>query len=221
MKHGINVLAPKFFAGKKPDLAVAGFNVGWNIGLANKFSGTYGAALMADSMSIPAIAFSGRDGMQIPWDTDPRPHYVELYSDLAVKIIDTLVANPKPWVDEGSFIGVNFPAVGWTKDDKPPMCTKVEDFKFILTATAGVGIRWPWNHGKDVPTCGQTTLPKEQEALLNGWMLSLSGARTDGCWVTISVLDRKRDNASKDKQSTVKENLRSILSCLPGSKGPL
>jgi len=215
MKHGIDVVAPKFFDGNKPDLAVAGVNVGRNMGIGDTFSGTYGCALMADSMGVPAIAFSAGTGDQISWETTPVPMYVQLYSDLAVKIIDTLVANEQPWMNPGTFIAVNFPRVGsecphWGAVENP-QCTKVEDFKFILTSANSWGRWFP----KDVFTCGAKTLPNDV------WIMDTLMRKEDGCYVTITVMNRSRFNADPPEQSTVKENLRSILSCLPDSKGPL
>lgn len=200
MKHGIEELAPTFFDGKKPDLAIAGFNVGSNVGIANRVSGTLGAALMADSLGIPAIAFSGVDGTHIPWYTHPWPLYVHLYSEAAVKVVDVLTDNPQPWMDPGSIISVEFPSLEWQGTQ---VCRSVEDFKFVLTAEAWTGFRFVWNHGKDVKTCGHTTLPKEQDAIGKG-----------PCVVAITVLNRSKDNASRDKQATVRENLKSILTCL-------
>jgi 5'/3'-nucleotidase SurE len=67
MRYGIQTLSPKFFGGP-PDIAVAGFNVGSNLGTTVLFSGTVGAATEAVKEGIPAIAFSGRTGKQTAWN---------------------------------------------------------------------------------------------------------------------------------------------------------
>lgn len=53
MRYGIQTLGPKFFGGP-PDIAVAGPNVGSNLGLTVLVSGTVGAATEAvkEGMSI-------------------------------------------------------------------------------------------------------------------------------------------------------------------------
>lgn len=67
MRYGIQTLSPIFFGGA-PDIAVAGFNVGANLGTTVLISGTVGAATEAVKKGIPAIAFSGSTGSQTAWN---------------------------------------------------------------------------------------------------------------------------------------------------------
>lgn len=79
MRYGIQTPAPKFFGGP-PDIAVAGFNVGANLGATVQVSGTVGAATEAAKEGIPAIAFSGSTGSQTGY-TAP----VETYETVSVE----------------------------------------------------------------------------------------------------------------------------------------
>lgn len=63
MRYAIQNLSTSFFGGP-PDIAVAGPNVGSNLGLVTQASGTVGAATEAVKEGVPAIAFSGTTGSQ-------------------------------------------------------------------------------------------------------------------------------------------------------------
>ncbi|KAL5360602.1 survival protein sure-like phosphatase/nucleotidase [Aspergillus floccosus] len=195
MKHGIQNLAPKFFGGA-PDLAVAGPNVGANIGLAVFFSGTIGATTYAaHTAKVPAIAFSGVTGDPIAWN-ESTPAYSTIYADLAAKVTDRVVAAGTPYLPEDIWLNVNFPKV------TDSSCTNVDDFQFILTRILGA---IPLVTPDDVETCGETRLPTETSVVLR-----------DGCYASISVgtADDKRD-ANATMQAVVLDRLGDLLTCLP------
>ncbi|KAL8869170.1 MAG: hypothetical protein Q9198_007959, partial [Flavoplaca austrocitrina] len=97
MRYGIQTLSPKYFGGA-PELAVAGFNVGANLGLTTLISGTVGAATEASKHGIPALAFSGTSGTQIPYTTLPVPAYASTYAALSLNLTQTLIASGKPFL---------------------------------------------------------------------------------------------------------------------------
>lgn len=67
MRHGIQNLSLTHFRAR-PDIAVAGPNVGANLGPVVQISGTVGAATEAVKEGVPAIAFSGTTGSQTAWN---------------------------------------------------------------------------------------------------------------------------------------------------------
>ncbi|KAF9884242.1 hypothetical protein FE257_001974 [Aspergillus nanangensis] len=195
MKHGINSVAPKFFGGA-PDLAVAGPNVGANIGLAVFFSGTVGATTYAaHTAQIPGIAFSGVSGDAIAWN-ETTPAYSQIYADLAAKLTDRVVAAGTPYLPADTWLNVNF---GEVSDSS---CTRVDDFQFVLTRILGA---IPLITPDDVETCGGTRLPTETSVVLR-----------DGCYASVSVgsaADKKDANATM--QAVVLDKLGDLLTCLP------
>ncbi|KAJ5129986.1 uncharacterized protein N7515_006025 [Penicillium bovifimosum] len=193
MKEGINGRAPQFFNGR-PDLAVAGPNVGNNIGFAVYLSGTVGATVYAAQAGIPAIAFSGASGSQTAWNVS-RPHYSNVYADLATNLTNQLVAAGTPYLPNSIWLNVNFGAVS------DSACTKPEEFSFVLSR---IHVAIPFITPDDVTTCGRSRLPTEFEVLL-----------TPGCHASISVgmADTKGD-ANATTQGIVLKKLDSLLSCL-------
>lgn len=193
IKNGINSLAPRFFNGSKPDLAVTGFNVGANLGLTTQISGTVGAAVQAIKEGVPAIAFSGTTGTQISY-TDKTPLYAQIYADLSTNITMALIDSGKPYLPNDVWLNVNFPAVS---DDT---CNKVSDFKFVLSR-----INVAFLSPDDVETCGTNRLPTERSVVTN----------TQGCYVSISPGDEHKLTADVDSQAVVLKKLGHMLSCLP------
>ncbi|KAI4125355.1 MAG: hypothetical protein LQ338_004314, partial [Usnochroma carphineum] len=198
MRYGIQTLSPKFFGGA-PDIAVAGFNVGANLGPTTLISGTVGATTEAAKESIPAIAFSGTTGSQTAWTVNPVPLYATVYADLSANLTRTLVAGSgdnKPYLPSNIWLNVNYPAVSDSS------CSSPADFKFVLSRIndAAVGA------ASDVETCGTTRLPTETSVV----------GRTDGCWASVSVgrADTKGD-ASASEQAVVLGKLGTVLTCLP------
>ncbi|KAL8960654.1 MAG: hypothetical protein Q9193_002677 [Seirophora villosa] len=194
MRYGIQTLSPRFFGGP-PELAVAGFNVGANLGTTTLISGTVGAATEAAKSGIPAIAFSGTSGSQIGW-TAPTPLYASVYADLSTNVTQQLAATCKPFLPPNTWLNVNFPAVSSSS------CSSVKDFRFVLSRinSAGSGT------AADVNRCGTTRLPTEKAVV----------ATKPGCWASISVgkADTKGD-ATAEVQAVVAEKLAALLSCLP------
>ncbi|KAL9008950.1 MAG: hypothetical protein Q9173_005979, partial [Seirophora scorigena] len=195
MRYGIQTLSPKFF-GSPPELAVAGFNVGANLGTTTLISGTVGAATEAAKSGIPAIAFSGTSGSQTGW-TAPTPLYASVYADLSTNVTQQLAASCKPFLPPSTWLNVNFPAVSSSS------CSSVKDFRFVLSRinSAGSGT------AADVNRCGTTRLPTEKAVV----------ATKPGCWASISVgkADTKGD-AVAEVQAVVAEKLAALLSCHAG-----
>lgn len=195
MKYGIQTLSPTYFGGP-PDLAVAGFNIGANLGLTVLASGTVGAATEAAKEGIPAIAFSGSTGSQTAWTAAPET-YEQVYADLSTNITQTLLASGAPYLPDGIWLNVNYPAVS------DGSCDNVAEYHFVLSRIfPAIPILTP----KDVVTCGnEGRLPTETSVV-----------ETAGCYASISVgVATTKLDASAANQQVVLAKLSSILSCLP------
>ncbi|KAK5169106.1 uncharacterized protein LTR77_006415 [Saxophila tyrrhenica] len=194
MKYGINTLSEEFFGGE-PDIAVAGPNVGSNLGIITQFSGTVGAAVEAVKQGIPAIAFSGSSGSQTAWNA-PLETYMSTYADLSTTLTQAVVNSGTPYLPGDVFLNVNYPEIG-------DNCRKPSDFKFVLSR---VNIAVPFVTPDDVETCGNDgRLPNERDVI-----------GTDGCYASVSVGDANdKTTAGIKAQRVVLGKLQSILSCLP------
>jgi len=197
MRYGIQNLSETYFGGA-PDIAVAGPNVGTNLGLTTLISGTVGAATEASKEGIPAIAFSGSTGSQTAWNTAPQT-YEEVYADLSTTVTQALVSSGKPYLPSGIWLNVNYPAVNSTS------CSSTSDFKFVLSR---INTAVPLITGKDVTTCNNGgRLPTETKVV-----------GTSGCYASISVgVASTKLDANATEQGVVLNKLSSILSCLPSS----
>ncbi|KAL2021742.1 hypothetical protein VTK56DRAFT_6685 [Thermocarpiscus australiensis] len=195
MRYGIDTIAPPFWNGQGPELAVTGPNVGSNVFLEVQFSGTVGAAVYAaKEEKIPAIAFSGASDGNLPWNTSPEPQRSLVYAQLATTLTNAVIASGTPYLPEDVFLNVNFPEV--TGD-----CTQASAFKWVLSRIDPHGFL----STPDVEICGSTWLPTEESVM-----------DADGCYVSISVGDvNDKTTASADKQAVVLEKLQSMLTCLP------
>ena len=195
MKYGIQTLSRNFFA-SPPDIALAGPNVGANLGITTQVSGTVGAATEASKEGIPGIAFSGTTGSQISYMTSPQDPYVGIYADLATNLTQTLTASGKPFLPSNTWLNVNFAAV------TPGSCDSAAKFQFILTRIYNVGVIG----NIDVNTCGAKRLPDEKSVV------------GKGCYASVSVgkADTKLDASAKE-QAVVLAKLKPILSCLPNN----
>lgn len=198
MKYGLDTLASQIFDGSAADIALAGPNVGSNLGVVVYFSGTVGAATAASKQGTPGIAFSGSSGDPTPWN-EPVPAYSEVYAQLATKLTTAVTDSEKPYLPENVWLNVNFPASSDTA------CSSADDFKFVLSR---IHLAVPFISDDDVETCGNDgRLPRESEVV-----------DTPGCYVSVSVgsADDKGD-ANADKQQTVLDKLGDFLTCLPDS----
>ncbi len=197
MRYGIQTLSSKFF-GSAPDIAVAGFNVGANLGTTVLVSGTVGAATEAVKEGIPGLAFSGTTGTQTAWNVTPVPDYAPIYADLSTNVTQTLVGTGKPYLPGDIWLNVNFPAAG-----SGTSCTNASQLKFVLSRiyTAIPGIT-----PADVVTCNNGgRLPTETTVV-----------GTAGCYASISVGEAVfKADANATSQAFVLHKLQSILSCLP------
>ncbi|KAL2056389.1 hypothetical protein ABVK25_003412 [Lepraria finkii] len=193
MRYGIQTLSPKYFGGA-PDIAVAGFNVGANLGTTVLISGTVGAATEASKEGIPSIAFSGTTGSQTAWNT-PVQTYQTVYADLSTNVTQTLVGSGKPYLATNIWLNVNFPAVSGST------CSSPADFNFVLSRINTANKSTP----ADVNTCGSTRLPTETSVV-----------DTAGCYASISVgVATTKGDATAAEQAVVLGKLKKILSCLP------
>lgn len=196
MRHGIQTLSNTFFDGP-PDLAVAGFNVGTNLGIVTSISGTVGAAVEAVKNGIPAIAFSGSTGHQTAWNS-PLQSYMTIYADLAANITQALTSSGKPYLPKGVFLNVNFPAVG-------DRCPSASSFKFVLSR---IYPAIPPLTPDDVEICGGKRLPVERSVV----------KVTAGCFASISVGNTEKVDVGADVQAVVLDKLKGVLSCLPDDR---
>lgn len=196
MRHGIQNLSNSFFRGP-PDLAVAGFNVGTNLGIVTSISGTVGAAVEAVKEGIPAIAFSGSTGHQTAWNV-PLQSYMTIYAELSANITQELTSNGKPYLPKDVFLNVNFPAV----NDR---CSSASSFKFVLSR---IYPAVPPLTPDDVETCGGKRLPVERSVVKG----------TEGCFASISVGNTEKVDVGAEVQGVVLEKLKGILSCLPDDR---
>ncbi|PKM56128.1 MAG: 5'/3'-nucleotidase SurE [Firmicutes bacterium HGW-Firmicutes-5] len=101
--HGILELS-----NRKPDYCISGINYGENLGLAFTCSGTLGAAFEADSLGIPAIAFS----RSIPQQYQKSEVFMNLEWEIEKqwvrRITSNILENGMP--DQVKILNVNFPA---------------------------------------------------------------------------------------------------------------
>lgn len=194
MKYGLQTLASKIFNGGAVDIAVAGPNVGSNLGILTQLSGTVGAATEAVKEGIPGIAFSGSSGNATAWNA-PVPNYATVYAQLATQVTQAVVDSGKPYLAKNIWLNVNFPASTDTA------CLSAQDVKFVLSR-----INSAFLTKDDVVTCGNGgRLPTESEVV-----------DTPGCYASISVghADSKGD-ADAEEQQAVLEKLGGLLTCLP------
>lgn len=198
MRYGIDLFGPQVWNGAKPELAVAGPNVGSNLYLAVHFSGTVGATVHAVKSGIPGVAFSGASEGTLPWDTPaPIPPRSLVYAELATKFTNALVASGKPYLPPNVWLNVNFPKV----EEGGGACTRADQFKFVLTR-----INLGLFSGPDVMHCGSTRLPTETDVILN---------KNGACYVAVSVGDaRDKTTASAEDQKVVLEKLKGLFVCI-------
>ncbi|KAK2050887.1 5'/3'-nucleotidase sure [Colletotrichum caudatum] len=194
MRYGFEQFAPRLWSGNSPELAVAGPNVGSNLGNL-RFSGTAATAAYASlEKRVPAIAFSAASGKRLPWDTSPKPASCKLYAVLATRLVSKLTEGRKPYLPRDTWLNVNFPAVSDTH------CTDPDEFKWVLSRINSKFAARP-----DVKICGSERLPDERRVI-----------DTRGCYISISVANSKdKATASREKQKEVVKKLDRFLSCLP------
>ncbi|KAK5075765.1 hypothetical protein LTR70_009985 [Exophiala xenobiotica] len=193
MQYGIETLSPRFFGGA-PVFAVAGVNVGANLGGTTLISGTVGAASYAATQGIPSIAFSGVTGTQTAWTALVQP-YMTVYAALATNLTQELLASEKPYLPPNIWLNVNFPAVGST-------CSRPDQFRFVLSRiNAANGNATPL----DVAVCGGTRLPTETDVV----------GTSSGCHASVSVGEASSKlDANASAQQVVLGKLKSVLRCL-------
>lgn len=165
-----------------------------NLGLTVLISGTVGAATEASIEGIPAIAFSGTTGSQVAWTTATET-YQSVYANLSTNVTQTLLASGKPYLPDGLWLNVNYPA------STTSSCSSAADFRFVLSRINSATIFT----ADDVETCGSSRLPTETSVV-----------GTAGCYASISVgVASNKGDADATEQAVVLSKLQSILSCLP------
>lgn len=111
---GIHNMLPKV-----PDLVVSGINHGANLGDDVTYSGTVAAAMEANLMGIPAIAFS--------LATFEQSSYFNDAAQMAVQVARQVIANGLP---ADTFLNVNIPNCQ-KADMQPPLITRQGKRSFI------------------------------------------------------------------------------------------
>lgn len=195
IKNGIDAVGPNLWNGAKPELALAGPNVGSNLGASVPFSGTVGAAVYAaKTAGIPAIAFSGSTGSPTAWNA-ATPLYSKVYADLALNVTNTIIKSGTPYLPSNTWLNVNFPK------STSSQCNSASQFKFVFSRINS-GIL----SAKDANWCGSTRLPTENDVV-----------GTSGCYVSISPGDANDKTTVNDAavQLQIINKLKPILSCLP------
>ncbi|KAF5345809.1 hypothetical protein D9756_010878 [Leucocoprinus leucothites] len=197
---GINTLAPKFFKGKKPDLVVAGSNIGNNLGTTIQISGTDHAAMEAANLGVPAIAFSGATGSQVSYtalETDPTSAAIVatgIYNKLTVRLVETLLKTTEKKAEilpPRTVVNVNYPST--------TNCSSAEHFKWVFTRT--------------VPAPAGTV---DVDICRNGGVLvdERTAFAVPGCWVTVSVFSSVTlDDVDAATQRAVVDVLKPLLRC--------
>ena len=119
----LDYVAPKVWGNNtKPDLLVAGPNVGQNLGpFLYTLSGTIGATYAAVGRGVPAIAFSGgslygQRGYKEINTTTPSgyPDPATIYAQLSVALVNQLAKNTRPGkalLPLGYGLNVNYPSI--------------------------------------------------------------------------------------------------------------
>jgi len=194
VKYGIKTVAPNYFGSSKPDFILAGPNVGANLGLINLLSGTVGVASEGAQEGIPSIAFSaaGNDFHSYTGLVDGDASHV--YSQLSVKILDTLVASGAPYLPKNTFLNVNY--------GKPTAnCTTADKYSFVFSKAYSAWLG---------PSCGQYPVPDESSAQMS-----------TECLATISPLTSIKTGPTMQVQQAVMAKFAPILSCYTGPSSPL
>lgn len=193
LKYGLDTFGPQIWSGQQPELVVAGPNVGANLWLQVRFSGTVGIAVHAAHIAqIPGIAFSGGSTGTLAWDTVPAPRRSLLYAELATNLTEAVLASGAPYLPRNVWLNVNFPEV-------EGRCTDASQFTWILTR-----INPGFLSKDDVEHCGTRRLPTEEEV-----------HRLGGCRISVSVGDATdKSTASAAQQAVVLKKLEDMLDCL-------
>ena len=228
MAYGIETIAPQYF-NMSVDLALTGPNVGcmslkppsrWTYIFANTShlttatlgndvltSGSVGAATRAVLLGVPAISFSGLSGSPAAWDIGNGWGYPHIYSDLSIKIVQTLLATSEPYLPNNTWLNVNYPTSAEVCPYTP------EGFDIVLSRINSVDDKDPKDSTPpDVRTCGSTRLPTEEKVIKKS---ATAPPKFHPCVVSISVgrADTKGD-AGAEEQAVVLEKLGNIFTCL-------
>lgn len=166
-----------------------------NLGLADLFAGTIGAATTASLAGVPAIAFSATTGSQVSYTTLTSSDPAFIYAEVATNFTSIVIAAGASSLPSETILTVNFPAAG-----SGTSCTSSSDFSFVLSrVNTALGLPI------DVNTCGSSSLPSESSVV-----------GTDGCFASVSVLNANdKLDASEDDQATVLGLIGASLACLP------
>ena len=132
----------------------------------------------------------------------PRPYtdikagdISHVYSELALKITNQVVASGKPYLPKGTSLNVNFPVTS-------AGCTSASGFKFVFsTIYPQILPLFP------VLKCTDgTATPAESDVI------------TTGCTVSISVMNVLKLDVDAETQGAVFNKLKPLLTCMSGTK---
>ncbi|PCH42997.1 sure-like protein [Wolfiporia cocos MD-104 SS10] len=200
-RYGIQVLAPEFFHGSRPDFVVSGPNIGNNLGTVILISGTMGAACEAAKEGVPSTAFNGATGAQVSYTTlesDPDSPYSQsswIYSALTVHYTRAILASQVPGIPllpRNVTVNVNYPPID--------NCSEVSEYKWIFSRNLA-------NSGEtDIWTCGSSSLPAEADVVA-----------TEGCYISVSAINAiNKTDVDAFTQGEVYARLAALpFSCLP------
>ncbi|TFK69166.1 sure-like protein, partial [Pluteus cervinus] len=194
VRFGIQTLAPKLL-GSAPDFVISGSNIGNNLGSTVLISGTVGAATEAALEGIPSFAFSGASGSQVSFTTlndrsASSTTAANIYTDLVLKFVDTILDSPAPILRKGISVNVNFAATS-------NKCAAASNYSWVFTRINSD------TKATDVNTCGTTHLPTESNAI------------KQGCIATVSVFNATtKGDVDAATQKSVLDKITPILTCI-------
>ncbi|KAK5077517.1 hypothetical protein LTR70_009595 [Exophiala xenobiotica] len=189
IKSGISDLAPRFFDGQAPELAVTGPNVGSNLDVTVQISGTL---KLSSKASLPSPLADARRVQYLKKPTHKL--YAQIYADLATNLTTHILESGTPYLPDGVWLNVNFPSVNDTE------CNDVSQFQFVLSR---ISVPVPLLSDYDVETCGDDRLPLERQVV------------DSGCFVSVSPGDADdKTTVEAERQAIVQEKLSGLLTCL-------
>ncbi|POW06086.1 hypothetical protein PSHT_10509 [Puccinia striiformis] len=104
IRYGLDALTPQMYKGN-PDLIITGPNVGKNIGLMDRFSGTLNAAAYGNRRGVPAIAISVDDGNRHGYLSEAPDDPSEIYANVTMRVVNELLKMDEegPYLPDGCF----------------------------------------------------------------------------------------------------------------------
>ncbi|KNF02711.1 hypothetical protein PSTG_03997 [Puccinia striiformis f. sp. tritici PST-78] len=199
IRYGLDALTPQMYKGN-PDLIITGPNVGKNIGLMDRFSGTLNAAAYGNRRGVPAIAISVDDGNRHGYLSEAPDDPSEIYANVTMRVVNELLKMDEegPYLPDGCVLNINLQKAAGPQTNH---CRTAADYKFALTSIFGISKNDPgFSH------CGSDSLPAEHSVL----------KRVDQCWASVTVIQSKKlNNAYSDQKRFLVDRSPAFFSC-PG-----